>query len=73
MSIIFFLDPIFHLWEMVLVEWENFNILDKIGDVPTHLLASIRKLVFGYLPNLKEKQLKKFVQGILVKTIIIRD
>jgi hypothetical protein len=35
MSILLLLSLIFHMWETVLVEWENYNILDKIGDVPT--------------------------------------
>jgi hypothetical protein len=73
MSILLLLCPIFHMWEIVLVEWENCNILDKIGDVPTHLLTLIRKSEFGCLSNLKEKQLEKLAQGLLTKIIIIRD
>jgi hypothetical protein len=57
----FFSNPIFHMWETVLIEWENCNILDKIGDVPIHPPAPIGNLAFGCLSNLKEKQLKKLV------------
>ncbi len=63
----------FHMWEMVFVEWENYNILDKIRDVPTCLLAPIEKSTFGYFSNLKEKQLKKLAQGFFTKTITIYD
>ncbi len=35
---------IFHMWEMVFVEWENYNILDKIKDVSTRLPMSIKKI-----------------------------
>jgi hypothetical protein len=58
---------------MVLGQWENCNILDKTGDVLTHLPTPIEKSVFGYLSNLKEKQLEKLVRGLFVKTITIRD
>jgi hypothetical protein len=59
------------MWEMVFVEWDNSNILDKTGDVLTHTLLSIEKLAFGYLLSLKEKQLEKLTQNFLVKTITI--
>jgi hypothetical protein len=73
MSILFLSDPIFHLWEMILVEWEDCNILDKTRDVPTCLPMPIEKSTFGYLSNLKEKQLEKLVRGLFMKTITIRD
>ncbi len=53
MSIVLLLDPVFHMWEMVLVEWENCNIFNKTRDVPTHLLMPIEKSTFGYFSNLK--------------------
>jgi hypothetical protein len=49
MSILLLLDPIFHMWEMILVERENSNILDKTKDVPTHLPTPIEKSMFGCL------------------------
>jgi hypothetical protein len=58
---------------MGFAKWENCNILDKTGDVSTCFLAPIEKSAFGYLSNLKEKQLKKSAQGFLAKTIIIHD
>jgi len=73
MSIFLLSDPVFRMWEMGFVEWENCNILDKSGDVSICLLAPIEKSAFGYLSNLKEKQLRKLVQGFLAKTITIRD
>jgi hypothetical protein len=33
----------------------------------------IRKSAFGYVANLKEKQLEKLAQDLLAKTITIRD
>ncbi len=73
MNILLFLDLVFHLWEMVLGEWENCNILDNIGDVRTCHSMSIKKSTFGCLGNLKEKQLEKLAQGLFMKTITIRD
>jgi hypothetical protein len=73
MNILLLLDLIFHLWEMVFVEWENCNILDKTRDVSTRFSASIEKSTFGYLANLKKKQLEKLARGLLEKTIIIHD
>jgi hypothetical protein len=35
MSILFLLNLVFHMWEMVIVEWENCNILDSNGKVLT--------------------------------------
>jgi hypothetical protein len=49
------------MWDMVFVEWENYNILDKIGDVSTCRLALIEKSTFGCFLNLKKKQLEKLV------------
>jgi hypothetical protein len=31
---IFLLDPIFNLWEIILLEWERCNISDDSGEVP---------------------------------------
>jgi hypothetical protein len=59
--------------EMVLVEWDNCNIVDETRDVPTCLLTLIEKLVFGCFSNLKEKILEKLVQGRLTKIIIVHD
>jgi hypothetical protein len=53
MSIFLLLDPVFHMWEMVLVEWENCNILDKTRDVLIHPPTTIEKSTFGCLSNLK--------------------
>jgi hypothetical protein len=61
------------LWKTVLVEWENCNILDESGDVSVHLLVSVGKSMFGYLLNMKEKQLEKLAQSLLAKTIAIHD
>jgi hypothetical protein len=71
MSIFLFSDLIFHMWEMGFVEWENYNILDKTWDVLTRPPMSIEKSTFGYLSNLKEKQLKTLTWNLLAKTIII--
>jgi hypothetical protein len=57
MNILLLTDAISQLWESVLLEWERCNILDGFGDVPTRSSKSIRKFAFGYLANLKEKQL----------------
>jgi hypothetical protein len=59
MSILLFLDLVFHMWEMVLVEWENYNILDRSRNVLIRLPRLIKKSMFGYLSNIKEKQLEK--------------
>jgi NAD kinase len=47
--------------------------LDESGDVSIHLLVSVGKSTFGYLLNMKEKQLKKLAQSLLAKTITIHD
>jgi hypothetical protein len=60
MSILVLLSPIFHMWEMVLVEWENCNILDKTRNVSTHPPMLIGKSTFSWLPNLKKKTTRKF-------------
>jgi hypothetical protein len=70
MSFFLLLDPIFHLWETNLVEWENCNILDNIGDMSTCPPMLIKKLTFGCLLNLKEKKLEKMVRGLLAKIIL---
>ncbi len=44
MSFFLLLDPIFHLWETNLVEWENCNILDNIGDMSTCPPMLIKKI-----------------------------
>ncbi len=54
MSILLLLDLIFHMWEMVLVEWENCNISNKTRDVPTHLPIPIEKSMFGCFSNLRK-------------------
>jgi hypothetical protein len=41
--------------------------------VPTCPLALIGKLAFGCLSNMTEKKLEKLAQGLLAKTITIRD
>ncbi len=69
MSIFLLSDPIFHLW----VKWENCNILDKTGNVPTCPQMPIGKSTFGCLLNLKEKQLEKLAWDFLAKIIIIHD
>jgi hypothetical protein len=61
------------LWESVLVEWERFNILDWSGDVFTCPLKLIKKLAFGCLANLKEKQLEKLARGLFDHTIMLRE
>ncbi len=60
MSILVLLSPIFHMWEMVLVEWENCNILDKTRNVSTHPPMLIGKSTFSWLPNLKKKTTREF-------------
>ncbi len=59
MSTLLLLDSIFHLWEIILIEWENCNILDKTGGVLIHPPMLIRKSAFGCLSNLKKKQPEK--------------
>jgi hypothetical protein len=59
MSILLFLDLDFHIWEIILVEWENYNILDGSGNVSIHLPTLIEKSTFAYFSNIKEKQLEK--------------
>jgi hypothetical protein len=61
------------LWQSVFLEWERCNILDGSGDVPTHPPKLIRKSSFGCLANLKEKQLEKLANGLLSKTITLRE
>jgi len=65
MSIIFLLDPVFTLWETAFQEGKRCNILDGSGEVQAGpLIEVIRKLVFGYLSNLKEKQIGEASQRI---------
>jgi hypothetical protein len=56
------------LWQSVLLEWERCNILDGSGDVPARPPKLIGKSTFGFLANLKEKQLKKLARGLFSKT-----
>jgi hypothetical protein len=53
MNIFLLLDPVFHMLGMVLVEWENCNILDQTKDVLTHPPTLIEKSTFGFLSDLK--------------------
>jgi hypothetical protein len=55
MSILFLSNLVFHMWEMVLVEWENCNILDSNGEVLTFPPTPIGKLMVACLSNMKEK------------------
>ncbi len=71
-SIFLLSNPVFHLWEVVIGEWENCNILDKTRHVLTCPPMPIKNSIFGCMSNLKEKELEKLVQGLLVKTITIR-
>jgi hypothetical protein len=59
MSILFLSNLVFHMWEMVFVEWENHNILDSNGEVLKFPPTPIGKLTFACLSNMKEKQLEK--------------
>jgi hypothetical protein len=59
------------MWQNVLLEWERCNIFD--GYVLTHLPKPIRKCVFGFLANRKEKQLEKLARGLLSKAITFKD
>jgi hypothetical protein len=59
MSILLISNLISHLWEMILVEWDNCNNLDKIKDVLTCPPLLIKTSMFGYLSYLKKKQLEK--------------
>jgi hypothetical protein len=54
-SILFLSNLVFHMWEMVLVEWENCNILDSNGEVLTLPPTPIGKLMVACLSNMKEK------------------
>ncbi len=64
-NILLSFDSIFHLWNIVLVEWERFNILDGSSDVLAKLQKLIGKLAFGCFANLKENQLKKLTRGFI--------
>jgi len=58
-------DPVFTLWETAFQEGKRCNILDGSGEVQAGpLIEVIRKLVFGYLSNLKEKQIGEASQRI---------
>jgi hypothetical protein len=46
------------MWEMVFVEWEDCNILDKIKEMLTCPPTLIKKSTFGGFSNLKENQLE---------------
>ncbi len=70
---VFFLYAVFHLSKTIFIEWENCNILDGNGDVSTLLLMLIKKSTFGYLSNMKKKQLETLARGFFLKTIIICD
>jgi hypothetical protein len=59
------------MWEMVFVEWENYNNLDKIRDVPTRPLVSIKKLAFWLPFEFEKKQLENLIQNFLAKIITI--
>jgi hypothetical protein len=59
MSIFLLSDPVFHLWEISFVEWDNCYVLDKARDVSTCFLALIEKSAFGYFSNLKKKKFGK--------------
>jgi len=59
MSILLLSNLVFHMWQMVLVKWENCNILDGSGNVSIRLPTLIGKSMFGYLSNIKEKQLER--------------
>lgn len=73
MSILLSLENVFQLWESVFVKWERCNILDESGNVPARLLKLIGKSPFGCLANLKEKQFKKLVKGLLDHIITLRE
>lgn len=53
MTIFLLSDPVFHMWEMGFVEWDNCYVLDNTRYVSTCLLAPIEKSTFVYLSNLK--------------------
>jgi hypothetical protein len=63
----------FHLWEIVLVEWERCNISNGFGDVPTKLPKLIEKSAFGCLANLKENQLEKLARGLISRIVTIHE
>jgi hypothetical protein len=45
---------VFHLYEIVLVEWKSCNILDGFGDVLAKAPKLIGKLTFGCFANMKK-------------------
>lgn len=59
MNILFLSNLVFHMWDIIFVEWENCNILDNNGKVLTFPPTPIGKLTFACLSNMKEKQLEK--------------
>jgi hypothetical protein len=73
MNILLSSDIVFHLWEIVLVEWERCNILDGSGDVPAKLPKLIGKLTLCCLANLKENQLEKLARRFISPTVIVRE
>jgi len=64
-NILLFSYMVFHLWEIILVEWGRCNILDGSNDVPAKLPKPIRKLAFGCLANMKECQLEKLARRFI--------
>ncbi len=65
LNILLLSDGAYALWEKVLWEWENGNILDEIGKLPTKKVAPIRKSTFNCLVGLHEFQMAMLAQGLL--------
>jgi hypothetical protein len=51
-NILLLQDEMYVLWEKMLIEWENGNILDGIGRLPMGKVAPIGKLTFNCLVSL---------------------
>jgi hypothetical protein len=51
-NILLLQDETYVLWEKMLIEWENGNILDKIGRLPIGKVAPIGKSTFNCFVSL---------------------
>jgi hypothetical protein len=51
--------------ERILLKWENGNILNEIGHLPTWRITRIGKSNFNYLIKFRESQLVALGQGLL--------
>jgi hypothetical protein len=50
LNIVLLLDRMYALWEIMLHEWENGNILDQLGKLPMGMVAVIGKSLPCWIP-----------------------